>query len=43
MGQRIEMPKHIANVSRYDIIAEKDCVYGLTCAGKLHGKPGRLH
>ena len=24
MGQRIEVSKHVANVSRYDIIAEKD-------------------
>ena len=29
MGQRIEVSKHVANVSKYDIIAEKDEVYGL--------------
>ena len=29
MGQRIEVSKHVANVSKNDIIAEKDAVYGL--------------
>ena len=35
MGQRIEVSKHVANVSKNDIIAEKDAVYGLLFS--LHG------
>ena len=41
MGQQIEVSKHVANVSKNDIIAEKDAVYGLLFS--LHGlKESRL-